>query len=488
MPVDYAGNTLGTARELNINSSSQTFTDWVGSLDTKDYYRFSLSGRSSFNLALNNLSADANVQLIQDRNNNGSVDNNEVIASSTQSGTSAESIKTTLDAGTYHIQVYQGLKTANTNYSLTVSANPAPQSISDWINQNIQDSELRVAVSSRFTDSVLDRNDIIAIFRNAEDGGVIDTNELTDLRKIISNASSFNMPNSVSVLANKIVNGDTANQKYQGASLGNLYAGSSDTQMEKLISKWFLGGDRPLIDSGYSYNYANGSLFQNGISYQDVKQGTVGDCYFLAGLAETALHSSSTIESMFTDNGDHTYSVRFYKNGVADYVTVDQYLPTTSWGAFAYANMGGSYSSSSNELWVALAEKAYAQLNESGWIGQDNTNSYQGIAGGWDGNAVNHITGRSATYNSLDFNTMVSAFNTGKSITVGSKDSGLAANVVANHAYVVVGYNSSNQKFTLFNPWGVDGGYYDGNFKPGTLELTWSELTASFGGWTSATI
>jgi hypothetical protein len=30
---------------------------------------------------------------------------------------------------------------------------------------------------------------------------------------------------------------------------------------------------------------------------------------------------------MFTKNGDGTYSVRFFNNGVAEYVTVDRELP-----------------------------------------------------------------------------------------------------------------------------------------------------------------
>lgn len=86
---------------------------------------------------------------------------------------------------------------------------------------------------------------------------------------------------------------------------------------------------------------------------------------------------------MFIDNGDGTFTVRFFNNGVADYVTVDRYLPTTSNRA-AYAGWGGGEASSSmNELWVALAEKAYAQLGASGWSRPgNNRNSYSDIEGG----------------------------------------------------------------------------------------------------------
>ena len=362
--------------------------------------------------------------------------------------------------------------------------------INDWFSLNLKDKELIDLTRNLAKDGQLSRTDMIAVFRNAEDGNTIDANELIDLRTLVSNASRFNIDDSIRVLSNKLVNGDSANQWYTGGStpraLGNLYAGSSGSQMEDLIGKWFLGLDRPVAKSPdgattYAYKFASGALFQNGISYQDIKQGYVGDCYFLAGLAETVLKSPSTIQSMFIDNGDNTFTVKFIRNGVADYVTVDRYLPSTSWNTFAYANNGNMLDSTANELWVALAEKAYAQLNESGWIGQDNTNSYQGINGGWDGTVFQQLTGRATQYSgSLDFTAMVNAAQSGNLLGVSSKPEGfVASNVVPNHAYVVTGYNSATQKFTLFNPWGVNN-----TVKDGTLELSWSQLAASFDGWT----
>ena len=43
-----------------------------------------------------------------------------------------------------------------------------------------------------------------------------------------------------------------------------------------------------------------GQLFVSGAAYTDVKQGSIGDCYYLCALAETALRSNSTITSMPT--------------------------------------------------------------------------------------------------------------------------------------------------------------------------------------------
>ncbi|KYC34731.1 hypothetical protein WA1_49265 [Scytonema hofmannii PCC 7110] len=126
MTID-AGNTIRTATALKVTPNPLTVRDWVGSaggaLD-RDYYRFSLTERSSFNLTLDGLSADADVRLIRDANNNGRVDSSEVTASSIRSGNLSESISFTLDAGTYFIQVFPYTSTQNTYYNLRVSADP----------------------------------------------------------------------------------------------------------------------------------------------------------------------------------------------------------------------------------------------------------------------------------------------------------------------------------------------------------------------------
>ncbi|KAB8319626.1 peptidase [Tolypothrix campylonemoides VB511288] len=584
MPIDYNSINLSPSANTNTTSKNQVFSGWLGHNNRIDDYSFTLSGRSSLNFALDGLSGDADLQLLDS--------NRSVIAGSHNDRDSAESINTTLDAGTYSIQVYR-VSGKRTSYNLNVFKNEAPQFLQfstdkssyqvgetvslintrafdgdgandiarvdfwlqkdgvnsqdisdtvqftadssdnryssfnyslsglgsgsyqlsakaydksgastesvqtsfnivptqgsnvaptqDWFDLNVQDGVLRVESRNRFADNVLDRNDMIAVLRQAKDGGTVDATEITDLRTLVTNASYLQMPDYVRVLSNKVVNGDTANQKYQGNTLGNLGAGSSDIQMENLINKWFMGGDRP--QTSYTYQYANGSLFQNGVSYQDVKQGQTNNCYFLAGLAETAVRSPGTIESMFIDNGDNTFTLRFWHNGVADYVTVDRYLPTNLSGYLAYANQGSDYNSSSNELWVAFAEKAYAQLNESGWIYQDNTNTYTGIGkGGYISDALAQITGKKTSLgNSLNFSSVVDAFNSRQLIGFGTKPTGVASNIVPGHAYALIDYNSSTQKFTLFNPWGVNNNFS----KPGVLELSWSEIEASFSYWDS---
>ena len=143
---------LDSASQLRINTTIQTITDTVNSFEANDLYRFSLKGRSSFNLTLDGLSADADVKLIQDKNEDGKFDKGETIAYSNNGGKLAESIHTDLAAGTYYVEVYP-YGNIETDYRLSVSAVPfdsagntfdnarevavdsLSKSISDWVGE-----------------------------------------------------------------------------------------------------------------------------------------------------------------------------------------------------------------------------------------------------------------------------------------------------------------------------------------------------------------
>jgi hypothetical protein len=47
----------------------------------------------------------------------------------------------------------------------------------------------------------------------------------------------------------------------------------------------------------------------------------------------------------------------------------------------------------------------------------------------------------------------------------------------------MVAYNSSTQRVRLYNPWGVNGGNDDGQFKDSFLDLSFAELVNNFRGW-----
>ena len=644
VPVDNAGNTMGTARNLGALTGTTTLNDFVGLADPNDYYVFSLAGTTNFSLSVTGLTNDADVALIKDANGDKVLQSNEIVAISQNWGTASEYITKQLGAGTYYVRVYR--YSGDTNYTLkltgagttptpTPPAPPAPtnhaptvataakgtpaivtgktttltvlgaddggaanltytwsvtspagataptfsangtngaqstvatfskagtyvftatirdaggltvsSAVTITVNQtltsvtvtpgtaivalggtqqftatakdqfgnamtaaitwsttagavstsglftapgsaatatvtassgglnasatvtvtaisnvlNLKTGALANLVGTLDADGSISRTDMIQILRATEADNVVDSNEILDLKTILANKTVLGMSDSVYVLANDIVNGNTANLNFQGAALGNLTVGSTGGQMENLIGKWFYGADHPA--SSFGYRAVSGSLFMNGIAYTDIQQGQLGDCYYVATLGSIAQRYSTSIYNMFADNGDGTWTVRFFYNGTADYVTVDRMLPTTSSGYAAYASFGGTNTNTSNELWVALAEKAYAQWSETGKAGRgSNVNTYASIEGGWMADVDKQVLGYNASSYSLSsastVTTLISALTSGKAVTAGSKSSSPGNGVIANHAYIITGYDATTQTFTLYNPWGV---------------------------------
>jgi hypothetical protein len=446
-------NAIDVERSIGNLNGTRVFSGWVGTTDKSDIYSFSLNQSRTVNMTLSGLGADADMQLIRDFNGNGLIDSKDVIYGSTQGSANAEWINTTLTSGNYFVKVshYSG----GTNYNFTVSTG-------DWYSSNLGDAGLIGQARTFGQDGQINRNEMISILRETQDYGKIDATELRDLRKILAGLG-YMMPDSVKVLGNKIINSDPANTR---SNIGNLFAGSDSIQMTRLIDKWFMGGDRPTSQG--SYRFAGGSLFQNGISLTDIRQGGTGDCYFMAALGGYANNRPTAIQDMFTDNRDGTFTVRFFNNGAADYVTVDRWLPTDINGNAIHAGWnGGSVSESNNELWVALVEKAYAQLNQSGWLGRDNSNSYAGLDGGWSAPVMEQITGKAAfsiPVDSLLQHHLINLLHSSTSITAGFVSGG-GFGVVDKHEYTITSYDSATQTFHLRNPWGST-----------HADVTWSQL------------
>lgn len=132
-PPDFAGKTLDTARLITLGTAPLTFNDYVGSLDANDYYRVALTARSNLNLALGDLDADANVQLLNSRG--------VILNQSNRSGTADEAMNHTLDAGIYYIRVYPAV--GSTNYTLLLSSTAAPPNA---VPSNLLPTELDLGV------------------------------------------------------------------------------------------------------------------------------------------------------------------------------------------------------------------------------------------------------------------------------------------------------------------------------------------------------
>ncbi|MEB3178467.1 MAG: pre-peptidase C-terminal domain-containing protein [Nostocaceae cyanobacterium] len=117
-----ASNLLPTEVNVGTLNEARSFTGNVGNTNTADIYRFSLNSGSNVDISLTGLSADADIRLIRDINNNGIVDTGEVITQSRRFFVADESIKQSLAAGNYFVEVFQGTSNNNTHYRLGLSA------------------------------------------------------------------------------------------------------------------------------------------------------------------------------------------------------------------------------------------------------------------------------------------------------------------------------------------------------------------------------
>jgi len=260
------------------------------------------------------------------------------------------------------------------------------------------------------------------------------------------------------------VTGLSANTTYSfrvGASdaAGTTWANS---QSATTLQNNFVVNHPVAVDSNnnpIAYSQVTGSLFgANGPSYLDVQQGADGDCWLLASLAEVAARVPSDIVKMFTYNGTTVengvtvgiYTVRFFNTaGAAEHVTVDTELPA-----------GGNYYDHpvNGVLWVALAEKAYAEANGYGYVttGDPGSDSYAAINEGQPAWALQAITGKAASTLNINPSNIASAWNAGQLIVLGTGSSPMSSYIVPGHAYAVVGYNASaTYPFEVFNPWGT---------------------------------
>ncbi|WP_216901955.1 C2 family cysteine protease, partial [Nocardia alni] len=141
---------------------------------------------------------------------------------------------------------------------------------------------------------------------------------------------------------------------------------------------------------------------------QDARQGNLGDCPLIAALKQRAVHNPRAIEEMLTDHGDGTVSVRFFVDGVPEWVRVEKSIyvaPGTQTGYFAGHNPG-------EPLWASMIEKAYVHR-----FGKD-----QGYFELYNGGSPGRIAGRLGKgFHEADDSTTYQAWDSeqGRAVTAG---------------------------------------------------------------------
>lgn len=127
-----------------------------------------------------------------------------------------------------------------------------------------------------------------------------------------------------------------------------------------------------------SEKFPQGKIFVGKPEPQDIKQGYLGDCYFLAGLAALA-ERPDRIYNLFLlqeKNEQNYYSVKMLYKGKWMTIDMDEYVP--------WLGNGPAFSKSvDSELWVILLEKAWAKIYTS----------YKRIEAGFPEEPLHDLTG-----------------------------------------------------------------------------------------------
>ena len=106
-------------------------------------------------------------------------------------------------------------------------------------------------------------------------------------------------------------------------------------------------------------------VFYEGATLDDIKQGEIGDCYFLSAIGSLSNFSNFIESHFYLDNEkQHIYGIYFFINGRWKRVLVDDIFPCiiNKKNPFGELYFGCSFQ---NELWVSLIEKAWAKINGS---------------------------------------------------------------------------------------------------------------------------
>lgn len=392
-----------------------------------------------------------------------------------------------------------GTRTVSATSTTTVSATYLPS----WV-ATLKTAAIKSDVTAAVADGTITYAELVKVFSNVASAltsskTTLSATQFADLKTLVADLSVGVTTSSYLIaVANSLVNGSKANATWTGGddtavTLGNLASGSSVTQVNQLIGKWLLGTDLPsskvsmsgVSTFSVSYSTVSKPLFAtSGPTMGSVNQGYLGDCYLLAGLAEVADQNSSLIKSMFVDNGNGTWGVRFYVNGTATWVTVNS----------ALANGGNVFNYGGSDIWASLAEKAYAQLQASGVVtgnvynygnswstignggapeyalaqitGATQITDFSARNGVWTCNVYNSSMSRvsyaTGISNASVLATLVARINAGDDVVLSShtnaKDASGKTTLVAGHAMSVYGYNAATGLLQIRNPWGTASG------------------------------
>ena len=238
------------------------------------------------------------------------------------------------------------------------------------------------------------------------------------------------------------------------------------------------------IGSGTYQDFSDRPLFApGGASPDDIDQGGIGDCYFLAGLSSTARVADNRIHQAIVDLGDGTYAMRFYKDGAETYYRVDGQLLVNGAGNPTYAGLG-----TADSMWVPIMEKVFT-------FARSNLGTFQSIHGGGGAEPFNALnmssytvakgSGGTSSQNATETLQNIKAeLDNDRAVVVVTPNSPPPAGTPAVpwHLYSVVSVNLGTNQITLRNPWASDGGGNNDGSNDGYVTFTASQFHNYFTG------
>mmetsp|Transcript_27927 Transcript_27927/g.44895 ORF Transcript_27927/g.44895 Transcript_27927/m.44895 type:complete len:816 (+) Transcript_27927:47-2494(+) len=132
-------------------------------------------------------------------------------------------------------------------------------------------------------------------------------------------------------------------------------------------------------------------VWSGGVDPDDVAQGRLGNCYYLAAMAGCALGDNDILikDLCIEDFGNvGLYAVKFFINGKWATVVIDDRIPCIPWGSgwnpiFAGPKAHSGQKEGEKEIWPMIFEKAWAKLHLS----------YEATAGGLTQDAASYLSG-----------------------------------------------------------------------------------------------
>jgi hypothetical protein len=237
---------------------------------------------------------------------------------------------------------------------------------------------------------------------------------------------------------------------FKSYNIDSLILKKELANLEESEKKWFLNLTWKKPHEILPQNY---TLYEE-IEIDDIRQGELGDCYFLCAVSALARIPSRISHKILINeekSKNSCYQVKFYLQGKQKIITIDDTFPCHN-NIFAFSH------TIQNEIWVQVIEKAWAKVN----------GNYHSTAKGLPSESLSALTPAPVfTYD----HSQLSEEELWKELTIAEiskyvicanssnkSDNIYEQGIVKNHSYSIIGvFNFPNNinLVKLRNPWGA---------------------------------